>query len=61
MVYCVFLADWGEREHVFSPVRVSSYYYYFSSYLTCDLLGAQMDNEIQGIFFLSFSRRSLLD
>ncbi|KAG1772400.1 hypothetical protein EDD22DRAFT_842375 [Suillus occidentalis] len=21
MVYCVFLADWGEREHVFSPVR----------------------------------------
>ncbi|KAG0701397.1 hypothetical protein DFH29DRAFT_773339, partial [Suillus ampliporus] len=21
IVYCVFLADWGEREHVFSPVR----------------------------------------
>ncbi|KAG2155963.1 uncharacterized protein EDB93DRAFT_1129077 [Suillus bovinus] len=21
ILYCVFLADWGEREHVFSPVR----------------------------------------
>ncbi|OAX40951.1 hypothetical protein K503DRAFT_713605 [Rhizopogon vinicolor AM-OR11-026] len=21
IVYCIFLADWGDREHVFSPVR----------------------------------------
>lgn len=53
LIYAVFFHDFGEKDHVFMPVRI----HFCLQWTLADLDAAEtMDAEAEGIIFLSFSR-----
>lgn len=53
LLYCAFLADWGEREHIFMPVSCFLGHHRSPTITTC--LVAQMGITVQAVDSLPIS------